>query len=59
MKSTDQRRSGFRHGQDASCKQLKRRGASGDGPDEYLIACWQEVVAVFTKEVERLEAQLV
>lgn len=58
MKSTDQRRSGFRHGQDASCKQLKRRGASGDGPDEYLIACWGEVISVLTKEIEQLTARL-
>jgi hypothetical protein len=40
------------------CKEYRRHAQGGEGPDEYLIACWQEVISVFEKEVERLEAKL-
>jgi hypothetical protein len=40
------------------CKEYRRHAPGGEGPDEYLIACWQEVISVSEKEVERLEAKL-
>lgn len=40
-----------------SCKEYKSR-ADGEGPDEYLIACWQELIELFGKDIQRLTARL-
>jgi hypothetical protein len=58
MAAGEHRRSGSRSRRITSCKEHKQRALWREGPDEYMIACWQEVITVLTRDMERLEARL-